>query len=180
MLPGLKLFPSCRDWNLSLMKLQVIALVTSTNADHEVSTIIFFIITKKKKPNIKKSTVLAGQQLHQLRQRCKEISEKFNTYENSSNCQDIHCKCDDTAGKPYRTKLILFTGLLSCTLRIKKNWEFVHRYNQEQNCWKTLKKKLPFLLQIAASHRSVRHNTDLPPPFHSKLLLQVLSMVLYC
>ena len=116
--------------------------------------------------------MLAGQQLHQLRQRCKEISEKFNTYENSSNCQDIHCKCDDTAGKPYRTKLILFTGLLSCTLWIKKNWEFVHRYNQEQNCWKTLKKKLPFLLQIAASHRSVRHNTDLPPPFHSKLFLQ--------
>ena len=36
------------------------------------------------------------------------------------------------------------------------------------------------MLQIAASHRSVRYNTDLPPPSHSKLFLQVLSMVLYC
>ena len=36
--------------------------------------------------------------------------------------------------------------------------------------------KRPFLLQIAAGHRSVRHNTDLPPPFHSKMFLQVLSM----
>ena len=31
--------------------------------------------------------------------------------------------------------------------------------------------KRPFLLQIAAGHRSVRHNTDLPPPFHSKMFL---------
>ena len=29
-------------------------------------------------------------------------------------------------------------------------------------------------------HRSVRYNTDLPPPSHSKLFLQVLGMVLYC
>ena len=36
--------------------------------------------------------------------------------------------------------------------------------------------KRPFLLQIAAGHRSVRHNTDLPPPFHSKMFLLVLSM----
>ena len=40
-------------------------------------------------------------------------------------------------------------------------------------------KKQPLMLQIAASHRSVRYNTDLSPPSHSKLLLQVLSMVLY-
>ena len=40
-------------------------------------------------------------------------------------------------------------------------------------------KKRPFLLQIAAGHRSVRYNTDLPPPSHSKLFLQVLSLVLY-
>ena len=32
------------------------------------------------------------------------------------------------------------------------------------------------MLQIDASHRSVRYNTDLPPPFHSKLFLQVLSI----
>ena len=32
------------------------------------------------------------------------------------------------------------------------------------------------MLQIAASHRSVRYNSDLPPPSHSKLFLQVLSM----
>ena len=45
----------------------------------------------------------------------------------------------------------------------------------------SLTKKRPFLLQIVASHRSVRYrNTDLPPPLHSKLFLQVLSMVLYC
>ena len=36
------------------------------------------------------------------------------------------------------------------------------------------------LLQIAPSHSSVRYNTDLPPLSHSKLILQVLSMVLYC
>ena len=33
----------------------------------------------------------------------------------------------------------------------------------------------PFLLQITPSHRSVKYNTDLPPPSYSKLLLQVLS-----
>ena len=53
-------------------------------------------------------------------------------------------------------------------------------YNQLQKCWDTPTKKWPFLLQIAASHRSVRYNTDLPPPPHSKLFFQVLSMVLYC
>ena len=36
------------------MKL-VLALVTPTNADHDVATMIFVIITKKKKPNIKKA-----------------------------------------------------------------------------------------------------------------------------
>ena len=36
------------------------------------------------------------------------------------------------------------------------------------------------MLQITASHRSVRCNTDFPPPSHSKLFLQVLSMALYC
>ena len=33
------------------------------------------------------------------------------------------------------------------------------------------RKKQPFLLQIAPGHRSVRYNTDLPPPSHSKLFL---------
>ena len=33
--------------------------------------------------------------------------------------------------------------------------------------------KRPFLLQIALGHRSVKYNTDLPPPSHSKLFLQV-------
>ena len=32
-------------------------------------------------------------------------------------------------------------------------------------------KKRSFLLQIAAGYRSVRYNTDLPPPSHSKLFL---------
>ena len=41
-------------------------------------------------------------------------------------------------------------------------------------------KKRPFLLQIPPGHRSVRYNTDLPSPSHSKLFLQVLSLVLYC
>ena len=55
MLPGLNYFPAAViEMIASLMKL-VLALGTSTNADHEVSTIIFFIITKKKKPNIKKA-----------------------------------------------------------------------------------------------------------------------------
>ena len=53
-------------------------------------------------------------------------------------------------------------------------------YDQVQKYWDTPKKKRPFLLQIAPGHRSVRYNTDLPPPSHSKLFLQVLSMVLYC
>ena len=46
-------------------------------------------------------------------------------------------------------------------------------------CWDTPTKKRPFLPQIAASHRSVRCDTNLPPPSHSKLFLEVLSMVLY-
>ena len=53
-------------------------------------------------------------------------------------------------------------------------------YNQLQKCWDTPTENRPFLLQIAPGHRSVRYNTDLPPPSHSKLFLQVLSMVLYC
>ena len=44
----------------------------------------------------------------------------------------------------------------------------------------TLPENQPFLLQITPGHRSVRYNTDLPPPSNSKLLLQDLSMVLYC
>ena len=44
-------------------------------------------------------------------------------------------------------------------------------YNQLQKCWDTPTKKRPFLLQIAPGHRSVRYNTDLPPPSHSKLFL---------
>ena len=38
----------------------------------------------------------------------------------------------------------------------------------------------PFFLQISGSHTSVQYNTHLPPTLHSKLFLQVLSMVLYC
>ena len=49
-------------------------------------------------------------------------------------------------------------------------------YNQLQKCCDTP----TFLVQITAGHRSVRYNTDLPRPSHSKLFLQVLSMVLYC
>ena len=37
----------------------------------------------------------------------------------------------------------------------------------------TLSRIRSFLLQVAAGHRSVRYNTDLPPPSHSKLNLQV-------
>ena len=37
-------------------------------------------------------------------------------------------------------------------------------------------KKQPFMLQIAPGHRSVRYNTDLPHPSHSKLFLQGWSM----
>ena len=51
--------------------------------------------------------------------------------------------------------------------------------NQLQKCLDTPTKKRPFLLQIAPGHRSVRYNTDLPPPSHSKLFLQVLSMVFF-
>ena len=49
-------------------------------------------------------------------------------------------------------------------------------YNQLQKCGDTAMKNQPFLFQIAASHIFVRYNTHL----HSKLFLQVLSMVLYC
>ena len=41
------------------------------------------------------------------------------------------------------------------------------------------KNDLSFLLQIAPSHRSVKYNTDLPPPSHSKLFLQVYGLVLF-
>ena len=52
--------------------------------------------------------------------------------------------------------------------------------NQLQKCWDTLTKNRPFLLQIAASHRSLRYNTHQLPPLHSKLFLHVLSMGLNC
>ena len=48
-----------------------------------------------------------------------------------------------------------------------------------QLIWKMLRhsKKVTFL---AASYRSLRYNTDLPPPSHSKLFIQFFSMALYC
>ena len=52
-------------------------------------------------------------------------------------------------------------------------------YNQLQKCWDTPTKKRPFLIEIAASHTSVRYNTHLPALFLSKLFLQVFSMVLH-
>ena len=52
--------------------------------------------------------------------------------------------------------------------------------NQLQKWWDTLTEKRPFSLLIAPGHRSVKYNTDLSPPSHSKLFLQVLSLVLYC
>ena len=57
-----------------------------------------------------------------------------------------------------------------------------YMYNQLQKCWDIPSKKRTFLLQIAASHKTVRYmyNTELPPPSHAKLFLQVLSMVVYC
>ena len=51
---------------------------------------------------------------------------------------------------------------------------------QPKTCWDNLMKNKPFLLQIAASHTSIRYNIHLPPVLQSKLYLQVLSMVLYC
>ena len=59
----------------------------------------------------------------------------------------------------------------------------IHRSGATTSCKydETLtRKKRPFLLQIAPGHRSLKYNTDLPPPSHSMLVLQVLSMVLYC
>ena len=61
-------------------------------------------------------------------------------------------------------------------------WEHTHsrfkyRLQTTTSCKnvETLTKKQPFKLQIAASHRSVRYNTDLPPPSHCKLFFQVCS-----
>ena len=56
-------------------------------------------------------------------------------------------------------------------------WVFF--YNQLQKWWDTPTEKRPFLLQIAPGHRSVKYNTDLPPPSHSKLFLQVYGLVLF-
>ena len=38
--------------------------------------------------------------------------------------------------------------------------------NQLQKCWDTPMEKRPFSLQIALGHRSVKYNTDVPPPSH--------------
>ena len=40
-------------------------------------------------------------------------------------------------------------------------------YNQLQKWWDTPTEKRPFLLQIAPGNRSVKYNTDLPPPIQS-------------
>ena len=60
----------------------------------------------------------------------------------------------------------------------------VRRYREATTSFKNVetlprKNDLSFLLQIAPSHRSVRYNTDLPPPSHSKLFLQVYGLVLF-
>lgn len=57
---------------------------------------------------------------------------------------------------------------------------WVIRCNELQKCWDTPRKNRHFLIQIAASHTFVSYNTHLPPSLHSKSLLHVLSMVLYC
>ena len=76
-----------------------------------------------------------------------------------------------------RRTLWMLQGKLSTQILL---WKILRSYNQLQNVETLPRKKRPFLLQIAPGHRSVRYNTDLPPPSHSKLFLQVLSMVLYC
>ena len=55
-------------------------------------------------------------------------------------------------------------------------WNVNVCYNQLQKCWGTPTKKWPFSLQIVPGQRFVSYNTDLPPPSHSNLFLQVLSM----
>ena len=44
------------------------------------------------------------------------------------------------------------------------NFDLPDINNQLQKCWDTPTKNRPFLLQISSGHRSVRNNTDLPPP----------------
>ena len=63
---------------------------------------------------------------------------------------------------------------------IPSSWSLWGCCNELQKCRDTPTKKRPFLLQIAPGHRSVRYDTDPRPPSHSKLFLQVLSVVLYC
>ena len=84
-----------------------------------------------------------------------------------TNWQENSKRQDKASCQTVNSQIMAIFELFSC-------------YNKLQKCWDTLTKTQLFLLQIAASHRSVRQNTDLPPPSHSKLFLQVLSLILYC
>ena len=57
-------------------------------------------------------------------------------------------------------------------LYIRHYFQRTSCYNQLQKWWDTPTEKRPFLLQIAPGHRSVKYNTDLPPP--SSLLFKVV------
>ena len=79
-----------------------------------------------------------------------------------------------------RKEILIFLIVFEWKVLNSHNFDLPDINNQLQKCWDTPTKNRPFLLQIAPGHRSVRNNTDLPPPSHSKLFLQVLRMVLYC
>ena len=77
-----------------------------------------------------------------------------------------------------RKEILIFLIVFEWKVLNSHNFDLPDVNNQLLKCWDTPTKNRPFLLQIAPGHRSVRNNTDLLPPSHSKLFLQVLSMVL--
>ena len=100
----------------------------------------------------------------------KQVSERF-----------WQCYYDDVLGGIYHVIKICFSrNSRGVFLRRQENLHQTKSYKRLQKWWDTPTEKRPFLRQIAPCHRSVKYNTDLPPPSHSKLFLQVLNMVLYC
>ena len=97
------------------------------------------------------STAITNKQQNRNRTQTRDIHFKTSTWKSLMDHGELYKR---TSKKTYWSKN------LAC-------------YNQLQKYWDTPTKKRPSLLQIAPGQRSGRYNTDLLPPFHSKLLLQV-------
>ena len=112
----------------------------------------------------------------------KEGGKNYESHKNVCSGASLYCLCtgrDHCHQRRINTVTVttIFTNWhsrLSCSSPLVQQ-QFRTHFKQSNattncKCWDTPTKKRPFLLQIAASHRSVRCDTNLPPPVPFKVV----------